>query len=590
MKHQKHLDLFGNFPYKHVRGNQRDALDIISKANSSVTLELPTGTGKTAIGYTFLKSLEANGQGPLFYTTPTKALVDQTKRLHPSVKTVYGRNEYKCLYYKEEVSAEDAPCSMIECPHRVDQETGKVEEEGAIPCTYLHDKYLAKQGGIVTCTFAFYLFTRLFTKEWEEPAGLVIDEAHRIARVVRNSLSYEITDYHLKRSVKLLSEIDPKASRHLDNFLKKLMRIIRLKPLKTPTLLETYEIQDLMDDLSKISPRDLSRSIREAVRRGKINPEEEREVLKRLEVVTGNLSRYLRSLEFSLPSGERNPLNYTYASYEKVSGDERIKYRLVIKAYYVAPLIQKIISPKTLAYSATIGDSDIFGFETGIKSPFYAFSSEFPTKNARVFIPRDTPNLAVKVRSHREPTRVLRKVSRACKEFTDAGLRSLVVVVSNREREKFLMLCGEESVEAVSYGNGLAPREAVARFREGEGDVLVGTVANYGEGIDLPKNIAPVIFFLRPSFPPPTDPATLFEERRFRSRRWELWNWRVMIEALQVRGRNIRGAEDLGVTFFISQQFKRFIPAVLPKWLRESYKGGLSFEEAVEETKQLLGK
>jgi len=61
-----------------------------------------------------------------------------------------------------------------------------------------------------------------------------------------------------------------------------------------------------------------------------------------------------------------------------------------------------------------------------------------------------------------------------------------------------------------------------------------------------------------------------------------------MVEALQVRGRNIRSGEDLGVTFFISQQFRRFLPAILPEWLRNAYRGEQKLEKCIEETKKLL--
>jgi len=573
-------------------GNQEEAFEIISDIGKSVTLELPTGSGKTAIGYTFLKTLEKQGEGPLFYIVPNKTLVEQVKHLHPDVVTVYGRNEYPCFYYERElVTAEESPCSMLDCPHRVDQETGETEGKKVNPCPYLYDKYKAKQGGIIVCTMSFYLFAQLFTEEWPKPAGLVIDEAHQFPKVVRNALKYEITDYHLRRGINLLSEINPEASKALGEFLQKMVKVIRRRPANGKSLLEDHDVKELIERLLKIKTGSLQREVKSAVGKGKISPEDQRDVLKRLETITRNLSRYLRSLEYSLPGKSRGPLNYTYASYKynkMMSPEDNIQYRLFINCYYVAPLIARILSPFTVAYSATIGDPDIFGFETGIKSPCYTFPSEFLAEKAGVFLPKDTPNLAMKARSRQDLTRTLRKVAKACRRFADSGTRSLVVVISNAERDKFLMLCEEENVSAVSYGNGIKPREAIARFKEGEGDVLVGTVSNYGEGVDLPGSIAPVIFFLRPGFPRPNDPATLFEERRFGSMRWRLWNWRVMIEALQVRGRNIRSTEDLGVTFFISQQFRRFIPAVLPDWLRDSYEGGISFEQGIEETEKLL--
>jgi len=528
MKHRKHLRklLMESFPYPKMRENQKKALEIIGKLKSSVILELPTGSGKTAIGYTVLKALQKLGQGPLFYVAPTKTIVEQVKHLHREVQIIFGRNEYPCLYYKRKITAEEAPCSMLNCPHRVNQETGQTQEIGVEPCPYLFAKYQAKQGGIVVSTVAFYLFTQWFSKEWPQPAGLIIDEAHRIAKIVRNCLSYEITDYHLRRAIELLKNVDFQSAQILSRFLKKMIKIAKLRSSLRPTLLEPWEIKELMDELERLielknSDKDLISKIQVAIREGKIDPEKEQETLKKLEVIVRNLSRYWNSFQYSLTTEKHHALNYTYAFCEKdLEKRRKVRYRLFIKNYYVSPIIQRILSPFTVAYSATIGDPEIFAFETGIKGPFYSFSSEFPAKNTRIFLPTDTPNLAVKARRKRDPIRALRKIARSCKEFRKEGFRCLVVVVSEIERQKFLKFCQEEGLEVVSYSEGNSAKEAAKEFIKGKGDLLVGTVANYGEGIDLPNRIAPVIFFLRPGYPKPDDPMTIFEERRFGSMRW----------------------------------------------------------------------
>lgn len=598
MKHLKHLgydELMGNFPYRQYpngpTARQKEMFGIIAKADQSVTIESPTGSRKTAVGYAFLKTLEKAGKKPLFYITPNKTLVNQVKDLHPDVKVIYGRNEYPCLYYKGEVSAEDSPCSMLDCSHRVDQATGETEAGGVEPCSYLWAKYEAKKGGIIVCTMSFYLFTHLFSRDWEEAEGLVIDEVHRIASVVRNSLSYEITDYYLDRITELIGGFDTEETRIIGNFKRKLIEIVKVRPAKTAVLLESHEIADLLEDLYKLNPTELRKVVREAVKRGNVDADEKRDILKKTEVMTRSLIRYLKSLEYSLPTDKHKPLNYTYGYYERdgSGGNSKANYRLVIKAYSVAGIIKKILSLNTLAYSATIGDAEVFGWESGIKFPFYSLSSDFPSKNTRIFIPTDTPNLAMKSRNRQDLTKTLRRIAKACRSFANKDKRSLVVVVSEKERQKFMMLCEEEKVRAISYGNGVKPRIAVEKFKKGEGDVLVGTVANYGEGIDLPKNLAPVIFFLRPGYSNPNDPNSIFEERRNGSRRsWALKNWRVMLEALQVRGRNVRSAKDIGVTFFMSQQFRRSMPAILPEWLKDSYNGRLTLDEGVKEAKEIL--
>lgn len=593
-QHQQHLNLFGVFPfdqYPKIRENQKKAMEVIEKANDSVTLELPTGSGKTAIGYTFLKAIENSGKRTLFYVAPTKAIVDQVHALHPDTKIIYGRNEHTCLYYKDrEVQADQVPCSIIkDCPHRIDQETGKTFMEGAEPCPYLLQKFRAKDGGIVVCTTAFFLFTHLFSRDWPSPDGLVIDEGHRIAKTVRDCLSFEITDFHLAQAVKLVRKIDEEMARLLENFLNKMIEIVSLKSPHKSTLLEDWEIRVLVNLLMEIDREKLEKIISDAVEKKEVDPIAEMETLKQLEILVRDLYRYIRAFEFSLSTDVRAPLAYTFAFFRPtLEAPNKVQFKLCVKAYHVSQIVKKLLAPQTLVYSATIGDPEIFGFETGIKFPFYTFPSNFPVENARIYMPNDTPNLAMNKRIRQQPTKVLRQIAKAVKKLAENGLRSLMIVVSNKEREKFLELCQEEGVNAISYGNGVSSKEAVGFFKNGEGDVLVGTIANYGEGIDLPKQIAPVIFDLRPAYPPPNDPGTLFEEKRFGNMRWALWNYRVMIEALQTRGRNIRSAEDIGIIIFISQQFRRFVYGSLPEWLKKAYVGDKSFDDCLAKTIQLL--
>ncbi len=597
MKRQQHLslsELQASFPTsgKYRNGpwqSQEQILEFVSQRGTCI-VESPTGTGKTAVEYAILKAAQNRGDRSLFLITPNKTIVQQISREFPEVRIALGRNEHRCLYYQQAYRADEVPCSMLlDCPHRVNQTTGETCEAGTEPCPYLQQKYEAKQGGIVVCTMAFYLFTHLFDKEAEEPDLLVIDEAHRIAEVFRNSLSYEITDHHLRQSAELLKRVGIEEHRIIRRFRAAMRQICRKRPPEEGVLLEDEELRRLINILSLIDARVLSRKIRDAVKSGRIDEVENRASLKRLEVLVRDIGRYMSSFEYSLGGENRGPLNYTYAFYrEEIEENQRVQHKLVIKCYYVVPLIRKVLPSFHVSFSATIGDIDTFGFECGISGPYLRLGSNFPAEHTRVYMPTDTPNLAVKSRNKRDVTKAIRAIARACKQFSDRGARSLVVTISNREREKFLELAREEGLNPISYGNGATAREVAQRFKEGEGDVLVGTAANYSEGVDLPQQIAPIIFFLRPGYPNPNEPGTIFEERRFGSRRWALWNWRVMQQALQVRGRNVRSRSDTGVTFFVSQQFRRFVYASLPAWLEKAYRGTMTLEECIEDAKKLI--
>lgn len=601
-------DMLAHFPYSDPRVLQKQALQLIADSQKGVLLEIPTGEGKTGIGLAVLRAMADKGQGPFFYVTPTKTQVDQVMAVAGNgVQKVLGRTEYSCLYYEDRdvpgVSAEASPCHSLKCGHRLDPETGQPEVEGLVPCPYLQAKWQAMQestnGGIIVCTTAFFLTNRLMVPAWRdvEPACVVVDEAHRLAKTARGVFEYTVTDYHLKRAAELLVQLDRKSAKKVKDFRAAFMRVARKRSAQTPSLLKEEEIESLVGRLDDFDSDALLKKLRDAVEAGKIDPLAQKEELKLLENLSRNIPRLVRSLRYAMEGDGRRPLNYVVAFYYKKDDPEfqgtkkKARYFLTIKSYFVVPVIKKALGQQlTVAYSATIGDPSIIKFEAGINLPFQSFSSGFSVGHTRIFVPSDCQNLATKTRRRQDLNHTLRRIAETAKQFSKAGHRSLVVVVSEAERQQFLRYTEEAGLEVVSYsGNGMTARQAAAAFVAGQGQALVGTAAQYGEGVDLPRGIAPIIFFLRPGYQRPTDPEVQFEERRFSEGQcWALWNWRVMIEALQVRGRNIRTARDLGVCFFMSQQFRRFLYPALPEWLKPAYNAGLTMEQAVGETMKLL--
>jgi len=599
MKHQVSsipIDFLKSFPrsvHRNPRNSQKEALGIIAAQMGSVLIEAPTGSGKTAIGLSFLNGMKNAGHGPLFYVTPTKAAVDQIVGAYPNLSVAYGRGEHPCLYYEQDFAADEVPCSLLRnCPHRVCQLTGRVTEPGSEPCPYLQQKYEARtSGNVVVCTTAFYLFNQLFMQDWETPAGLVIDEVHRLPSVVRNCLTYDITDYHLERSREFLKSIGAeKVAGQIEEFRKKMVHIVLRRSGGSKTVLEDHELKELIDVLSKIDGTELRKSVTKAITSGTVSNVDLVEALKKIETLIFSLSRYMHAFEYSMTTPGRHALNYTFAYYESEPTEgTRVRHKLCVKSYLVAPLINKrLLSPFTVAYSATIGDHKIFSQESGIDFPFYSLASQFPVKNTGIYLPTDTPDLSMKSRPKREPTKVLRRIAKICRSLANKGIRTSLITISNAEMEKFIFLCGEEGVDVVSCGNGVSPREAISNFKSGVGDTLVGTEANLAESTDLPGGISPVIFVLRPGYPRPDDPQTKFEEKRFGFQRWGIWQWRVMIKALQARGRNIRGKKDKGVTIFVSQQFNRFLLGSLPTYLKPAFSAKMTLDECVDAAVELL--
>lgn len=581
---------FNIFPKMRVA--QKHTYQVLSESANSMVFEEPTGTGKTAIGYGFLKGQQSLLDGPCFYLTTTKTEVDQIKQQFPDFKVAYGRGEYPCLYYGETgVTAQESPCYMLKCKHRVNQDSGDTEEPGATPCPYYQAKFEAKKGGLVAATASFFLYTYFFSKEWKQkPAGIVLDEIHSLADIFRHTLSFDISDYHLSRSIELLQDIDPLVALQLEKFKKRMIYFVKKRSHpNTNLLLKETEISELITILSEINGKDLIKKVRESVKVDEVD----RETLKRLQDIVYGVSRYIRSLKYTIPSvnPKRKPLSYMYGYVrEDMNENDRVKYKLCIKSYFVAGMIRSMLEGiRTLSYSATIGNIDILRHESGVPGDFEAVGSDFQAKNTRIFLPTDVADLSHKNAKKQDKTKTLRRIARTAKRFADKGLRSLVVVVSDAEREKFMMLAEEEKLHVLTYSTEATSRQVLQAFKDGLGDSLLGTMANYGQGIDLPGGMAPITFVLRPDYPHPNDPMTQFEEDRFPGgQRWAIWTWRVIIKALQVRGRNVRSAEDKGVTFFMSNQYRRFLMGSLPLWLHSAYRGQITFDEAVKEAEELL--
>jgi len=609
------LNVLKGTPYKQFRPVQEEVVALAIDSPTGNIFEVPTGHGKSLAGIVINLNGAANGQSP-YYVTPTKTQVDQIGQTFPNQTAVaFGRSEYPCLYYEdrdEKLNAQESPCYMLKCGHRVNQQTGQTAEEGAIPCPYYQAKYLASvgrdQGKITVCTTAFFLTNQLFIRqpeegEDEETGGMnvVLDECHNLAKIARGIYEFTLTDYHLSRSEQALAKFDLEQARIVRRFRLLFMRLARSKRAKAYNLLELSDVAMLLDLLGDFNRSRVESAVRAAISSGELDEVKDRHEIKTLENLIRNIPSFMKSLKYSLPEdkpdGTRHPLNYVVAFYYKKTDPEmtdkrhKTQYYLTIKAYYVAPLIKRALGDNATvtAMSATIGNVNIFGHETGLRMPFTSFPSSFDATKTRIFLPKDTPNLSTRKARRDDPKKARRMVIDAAVNFRDAGYRSLIITVSNDEREAYMRDALSHGLYALTYSDDMSAREVASTFRGGEGEVLIGTAQQFGEGIDLPCNTCPVIFFVRPGYPRPDDPMTQFEQQRYSgSHCWQLWQYRVMITALQVRGRNIRTVDDLGVCFFISQQFRSFLRGSLPEWLKPSYVDKKSMETMVEETMELL--
>ena len=594
-------DCLNSFPFETPTDVQIQIMKDMIASENGIIVQAPPGIGKTAANVAVLKTLSLRGIGPLFYVTPSKTQVDQVAELLGSdARVIVGRAEYPCFYFDGDVNAQDSPCQMLDdCGHRVNQEDGNVHTPGCEACPYQQAKRNARltQGQIIVCTTAFYIMNRLLVPHWKDmkPALVVLDEAHQVAKVTRGLFEHHITDAHLNRCIKVLKPISKSAHGQLQAFKKVFLAVAKEHPARSQQSLNEKEIGRLVDALEKINPNELEKSVKQAIRGGKLNPIEDLKLLKMIESIIRGIPRMLTSLQYAMETDGRKPLSYVVAFYYKEHDAEytdtprRARFRLTVRSYYVKPIIKKVMGGTIVPCSATIGNPRLFGYETGIVQPFKAYDSTFPVGNRRIYIPRNAQNLSFRKRSKDAIPTTLKLIVKAAKKFAQQGLRSLVVVVSEKERQMFYMRAKKAGLNILTYGGDEHAKDVAQRFKSGEGDVLLGTTAHYSEGLDLPHGTCPIIFFLRPSHANPKDPQSIFELKRFgRSDYFRMQRHRAQIQAQQMPGRNIRNETDKGVCFFMSMQFRDFLFSSLTPRLQTCYRSDLKLHEAISDALMLL--
>lgn len=137
---------------------------------------LPTGTGKSLLGYGFGKLLAGRG----IYATSTKGLMDQYSRDHDDLHDIRGMSNYPCRALGNIVKCDSGPC--------LDGEACVYKEEG---CDYFDAIKRAREGQQTLTNYVFWLSgdeNRLGSYDY-----MVADEAHELPALVARAAGAEFS-------------------------------------------------------------------------------------------------------------------------------------------------------------------------------------------------------------------------------------------------------------------------------------------------------------------------------------------------------------------------------------------------------------
>lgn len=179
------------FPFAgSIRDAQKSALAAIERAREEhkrfVLLELPTGTGKSAVAFAASKWASTWGKGGYILSTQ-KALTAQYMRDFEGLGLLElrGRSSYQCRDFRTncEVGATLRGKNASVCA----------------PCPYkaAKDEFVSQNIGVTN--FDYFLAETLYSGQLPKRSMLVIDEGHILEQKLLGFTDFEISSWHLQK-------------------------------------------------------------------------------------------------------------------------------------------------------------------------------------------------------------------------------------------------------------------------------------------------------------------------------------------------------------------------------------------------------
>ena len=539
-------DISEIFPYPTARNRQLEIIgsiiDNFEKGKKFVILEAPTGTGKSAIGYTVGRYFES-----YYYITAQKILQSQLSNDfgengkwsngHPMIE-LKGRNAYRCNHYdqidldslKSESAKEKIRQKRLE---EIDCARGpcKKQSKSFLPqcknkCLYFKQLSMAVSSPAVLMNFHSFIYqTQLVPDRWDHKKLLIIDEAHNTEQVLMDYISLSFSDLSYEFEIPKLE-----SSEEYKEFF------------------ERIGLLDIFKEKLKL-----------ALTQGDSDQEEywSRQILK--------YNTFIDSIEDQewIPKFEKNT---------SILGGKKVTYNTVeLKPLYVSGFTEELLFGQAdivLMMSATILDVNIICQSLGIdKSEVYAtrLSSDFPVENRPIYY-KPVGSLSFKNIENTMP-RLLSKVEEICQ--THANEKGIIHTHTFRIAEYLLQNAKPSISQRFLFQNDFGSKDLMLETHAKSDDTIIIAPAMH-EGLDLKEDLSRFQILCKVPFPGLANDPQL-------KRRMELSNayytFLCTLKLVQSYGRSIRSAEDRAITYMLDGCFKMYYDKaykMLPKWFSDA--------------------
>lgn len=442
------------FPFREsVRSGQGRALSAIERARDSgkkfVLLELPTGTGKSAVAIAAAEWASAWGSGA-YILSPQKTLTAQYMRdfEHLGLAELRGRASYSCNDFGTDCAMganlrgrDTSLC--LKCPYRSAK-----------------DEFVSRRMGVTN--FDYFLAETLYSGQLPKRSLLVLDEAHNLEQKLLGFTDFEVSPFSLQKySVAIPSIDDGNTSAAME-------------------WIEEQMIPAVNNFLSEIPEEDVERS-------------DER-------VKAASLLRRMRRFV----AGNQ-------AEWEFWDDKKNLVFRPLSAAKYAGEFLFSR-AEMVVIMSATILDFNIFCRAVGIEKEdceCLTVPSDFPVSNRPIFYrPLGSMNFRNKGKTLPKIAEALDKLLRARPDRK--GLIHTNSYEMNSELTRALMAAGHRS-RIITHGPGGAEAAIERHFLSPGPTVLCSP--SMTEGLDLRDDLSRFQVIVKVPYPPFTDPYVTARRR-----------------------------------------------------------------------------
>ena len=531
-----------SFPMEDFRKGQREAIvRICENFNSGkkyVILEAPTGSGKSAIGFTLSQLAKTT-----YYLTPQKILQDQYIKefgqngryvdVHEPFIDLKGRNAYRCDFWdkalkdesleltKEQreryakLSIEGHRCDAGECRRKGKGFLEYCKNENSTFC-----KYYARLDLINIARNSLMNFHSFFYNGQNisgDRSLIIVDEAHSIENAFMGIIELKISDHNMTKYFTIPQFETPKE--YLNYFDEIGFRV---------TINELRRQADLLGDYKKADE--------------------------------------MTSLVHKFDAFVKYPDNWI-TLYEEKAGSHIVTLKPVFidnyvndyvfnRADHILLMSATILSKSVICESLGISDNEVASLRLG---------STFPVKNRPIYY---TPigSMSYNKKADTFPA-LIKKVNEICKKYaTDRGI---IHTHTFEIAEILYKNCDEDVRKRFIYQKNFKDRSlAIDAHHRTHGAILLAPAMH--EGLDLYDDLGRFQIICKMPYPSKADPQIAM--RMEISNKY--YDWCAACKLIQSIGRIVRHENDYGDTYILDSGFEHFLDgdggSLIPKWVLDA--------------------